>query len=365
MATSYVASVVRTASDLEPLKTEWNALADRAETPLLGHEWFSSCAHTLSSEGQLRVVTIRRHDQLVGVAPLVLKAGHGAPRLELLGMAALHEPSGFLFADAVALEELVGVVAELGLPLVLQRLDSDSPLPQVLRRVLPWPGVVLTKPTAPSLSVPVLTTWAEYHVGLSSRITGNLRRLKARADQLGGTTVEVLSPKESDVDSMLELVMAVEGSGWKGAAGSAIQRKAGLRAFFFTYSRLAARLGVLRIALLRFGNQLAAVELAVEAYRRWWQLKIGYLDELSRFYPGLQLTEATIRYAFDHSLRSYEFLGSAAGWEERWRPKPHPCCMAIAYPRSLNGVRALSADAWHAGRKRIANFAHGFDRPEP
>jgi CelD/BcsL family acetyltransferase involved in cellulose biosynthesis len=64
---------VRTLDALEPLRDEWNVLADRAESPLLRHEWFASCARAFSADGDLRVVTIRRSQQLVGIAPLAFR----------------------------------------------------------------------------------------------------------------------------------------------------------------------------------------------------------------------------------------------------------------------------------------------------
>lgn len=348
--------VIQSIFELESLRDEWNVLADQAGKALLRHEWFACCAQALSAEDDLSVVVVRRDGQLAAVAPLVSGAVSGGRRLELLGMSLLHEPSGFLFADDDALEALMGAVVGLGAPLMLQRLDDCSPVPALLRRAVPWPGIVVTRPTVPSLSVPVTMTWSDYHSGLSSRITGNLRRIKGRSASMGKTTISILSPGEADVDSILEEVMSVEGSGWKGTMGSAMAHKAPLRTFFNAYSRRAASEGILRVALLRFGARIAAVELAVEAYGRWWQLKIGYLDELSRYYPGLQLTEATIRYAFDRSLDSYEFLGSAASWEENWRPVRRHYCATIAYPRSFAGARALSADTWHLAGRTVNNI---------
>jgi len=348
--------LIRSIPRLEALRDAWNALADRLEGPLLRHEWFASCARVFSSEDDLRVVTVWRGSELAGAAPLTLVRGPGGPRLEFLGMSALHEPSGFLFADDQALRTLLTAVVELRQPMLLQRMDADSRVPSLLRRVVPRPGVIVTRPTAPSLAIAVNAGWDAYHGGLSSRITGNLRRLKARAARVGDVQTQVLTPTESEVGGLLNQVMAVEGSGWKGRQGSALSRKPPLRAFFDAYSRRAAHEGILRIALLRFGERVAAVELSVEAYRRWWQLKIGYDEELARFYPGLQLVEATIRYAFEQGLDSYEFLGSAASWEEHWRPEARHYCMTLAYPASLAGVRALSSDAISLAARRLARL---------
>jgi hypothetical protein len=56
------------------------------------------------------------------------------------------------------------------------------------------------------------------------------------------------------------------------------------------------------VTTLSFGSNVAAVELSVEAYRRMWQLKIGSNDALAKFYPGLHLTEASIRSAFERGF---------------------------------------------------------------
>lgn len=360
----FTPATIRSIADLESLKNEWNMVADQIGSPLLRHEWLVCCAQTFAAEGDLRVVVVRQDGRLVAAAPLVSTVTAGGRRLELIGMSALHEPSGFLFTGEDALRAVLHAVVGLNTPIVLQRIDHNSLIPTLLQRALPWPGIVVTKPTAPSLSVRVTTTWSDYQRSLSSRITCNLRRIKGRSKALGAITTSILSPTESQVDALLEQVMEVEGSGWKGKMGSAMASNAPLRDFFIAYSRRAAKEGILRVALLHFGERIAAVELAVEAYQRWWQLKIGYAGDLARFYPGLQLTEATIRYAFDRPLQSYEFLGSAASWEESWRPEARGHCVAIAYPRSLSGIRALTSDAWRsAGRPVVNRLVGRFGRP--
>jgi CelD/BcsL family acetyltransferase involved in cellulose biosynthesis len=267
-------------------------------------------------------------------------------------MSALNEPSGCLFADAEALRALVTAVLGLGRPVLLQRLERHSPIHAQLRE-LPSPGIVFNRQTAPSLSIRVRTSWADYFDSLPSSITHNLQRLKVRARSLGEPSVEVLAPEESQVDGLLKEFMRVEASGWKGLRGSAMLQQPSLRDFFSAYARLAARQGILRMALLRFGSRIAAVEMAVEMYRRWWQLKIGYANDLAQHYPGLQLTEATIRHAFDRGLRSYEFMGSAATWEERWKPEQREYCTTVVYPRTLSGARALSVDACLTAGRRL------------
>ena len=298
-------------------------------------------------------MTVRNGTSLDAAAPMVSERTPTGRRLTLLGASRLYEPSGWLFASAPALQELAAQTMKLGEPLVLQRVPADSPMIGALRS-LPR-AVSIARGASSSLAVVVRSTWDSYYAGLSSHITGNLRRLRKKAEKvLGRVTVAHFTPARSDVDDLLEQVVKVEGSGWKQRSGSALSTRADLRDFFRRYSHRAAERGRLRVTTLSFGSEIAAVELSVEAYRRLWQLKIGYSDALAAYYPGLQLTEASIRSAFDRGLESYEFLGSAATWEERWSPDVRRYQVLAVYPLNpkgvLTGCRDLAGMAWRRAK---------------
>jgi CelD/BcsL family acetyltransferase involved in cellulose biosynthesis len=349
--------VIRSIPQLEALAPEWDRLADGLGRPLLRHDWFASCIGPLHDACDLSVVTVRDGGRLVGVAPLVRAGDGGAARLELIGVSSLQEPCGLLYESAEARERLLAATIGIGVPLALSRLETASETTSAIRHAVGRRGVVLVRPTRPSLAVHVRGPWADYERGLSSRITGNLPRLRKRAAKLGPVTVDVHSPSDADAGALFATVVAVEGSGWKGERGSALRCREGLATFFDTYVRHAARRGELRIALLRFGDRVAAVELALEAYGRWWQLKIGYEHSLASYYPGLLLTHAMVQRAFERGLAAYEFLGSAADWEERWQPERRQFEMCVVYPATIRGGRGLLADALAVGRQRWQRLA--------
>lgn len=348
--------VIRSIQRFDSIRDEWNTLADRHEQPLLRHEWFRCCARFLHREADLRVVVIRAQGRLVAAAPLVRSWRVSAPRLVFLGAAALHEPCGFLYESRESLEELLREVLGLGVALVLQRLDADSDACDVLPRLVTRPGTQLKRGTAPSLVIPIRTGWQEYYQSLSTRITQNLPRVRTRAEALGPVRVEIRSAAPDAVDGLMDVVMRIEASGWKGRRGTALAVKTRLGEFFREYARAAAQNGLLRVSLLMFGARVAAVEVNLEAYRRIWQLKIGYDEALARYYPGLQLVQETVRDAFERGLEAFEFLGVAEEWEERWNPVPRPYVTALAYPGTPWGLWGLAADAARAGAGRAVRF---------
>jgi CelD/BcsL family acetyltransferase involved in cellulose biosynthesis len=337
--------VLRSIQQLEAIGDEWDVLAARRATPVLEHAWVLCCARAFHGARALRVVTVRRGARLVAAAPLVAVTRRGIGRLEIVGMSPLYEPGGLLYEDEAALHELANALVSIGAPVTLERLEAGSPEGRAVLAHVPRPGVVVVRRTASTLFVRVDSSWAEYSKHLSSRITGNLLRLRKRAGRLGAIRVEILSPTPEDTPALVESVMTVEASGWKGRGQSAMLTRPDLRRFFDAYSVEAARADRLRIGRLWFGDRQVAAELAVVAHGRWWQLKIGYDEALAEYYPGLQLTYETIRHAFEQRLEAYEFLGSAASWERRWNPEERPHELVAVYPRTPAALLGLTFDA--------------------
>jgi CelD/BcsL family acetyltransferase involved in cellulose biosynthesis len=353
------AEVVRSFRDLESLRDEWQALAAASGCPALDHDWFDACARSFYAESDLRIVTVRDGGRLTGVAPLGIEAAAAGRRIGLLGVSKLYEPSGWLTASDGALEELSDRVLRLSHPLVLQRIPAESPVCALLPAVARGRALMTVRESAPSLGVDIRGPWDEYYAGLSTRITENLPRLRRRAARTFGQVRAVhATPRPNEVGAVLEAFSGVEGSGWKGRQGSALRDRADLRGFFMRYCGSAAADARLHVGSLFFGSELAAMEVSVEAYGRMWQLKIGYNDALSAYYPGLQLTEASIRAAFERGLAGYEFFGVAATWEERWNPETRRYRMVVSYPLSARGMwgacRDVAGAVWRSTNRRAA-----------
>lgn len=338
---------------LESLREAWDTLAAGFRSPLLEHDWFMSCAETLHVDSDINVVTTWQADKLTGAAPLVSEGG----RLAIIGGSRLYEPADWLYSSDEVVSELTDRVLALRQPMILQRIPAESPVARAFDRLSPWRAVAVVRTSADVLAVDTRSSWNAYYEGLSSRITSNLRRLRRKAEKaLGRMTVAQSIPGPAEVDAHLETVVAIEGSGWKGRRGSSLGSSADLREFFRRYGRRASEKGRLRVSTLSFGTHVAAVELSVVAYRRLWQLKIGYQESLAAYYPGLQLTEVSIRSAFEQGLESYEFLGSAAEWERRWRPEVRQYRAIAVYPMTGRGLAGACRDVAGAlWRRRLGH----------
>jgi CelD/BcsL family acetyltransferase involved in cellulose biosynthesis len=92
--------------------------------------------------------------------------------------------------------------------------------------------------------------------------------------------------------------------------------------------------------------------LALEQGGGFWLLRVGYDQRFAQCSPGQLLVRDTIRYAVEAGLESYEFLGSAESWSERWTNTKHPCVSLWVYPLGVRGIAALVADAASVAYRR-------------
>lgn len=337
-------SLIRSWREFEAVHDEWNELADRHRHPLLWHEWLSSCARTLHAEHDLCVVVERNAGRLTAAAPLVARRRGGLRRLEFLGVRTLYEPCGCLFEDEAALDRLLHDVCSLGIPFAFDRLDAEAPTVGALKRVVGRRGLVFTKETSPSLALSLAADWETFVRALPAHLRSDLRRARHRAETLGPVSVEMFFPAPSDVDRLVETFAGVEAAGWKGRHGSALGQRDDLKRFFLEAGRRLACRGALRAGFLRIGPDLAAAQLAIEAYGAAWVLKVGYDERWARCSPGLELTGEAVKDAVSRGLSAYEFLGSKEWWEERWHPVARRYVLVVVYPASTGGAFAVCVD---------------------
>lgn len=337
---------VCTSADLTAVACEWDSLAEKVGVPMLSHAWIQACVDAFYSDEQLAVRTVRKNGELVAVAPLVKQRRCGAERLELMGVSFLYEPSGLLYRDEEALACLVQDLVSSRLPVVLARIPVDSRIMLHFQsRLLGlWRGVVITGGINRSLMVPISSSWDEYLERLSPRRRYDLRRACRRVEERGTVTVRVFCPSEKELEQGFAEFVRIEASGWKDRHGSSLRHREPLRRFFERYAQLASRSGSFRLAFLDVAGQPIAAQLSAVYANRFWVFKIGYDEAWSRCSPGRLLLTETLRYAFEHRLTSYEFLGSDEPWLAGWLTEPRAYQTIWYYPATWRGCYGAAAD---------------------
>lgn len=326
-------------------------LVETAANPMEDPAWALAAARAFRSEGAPALLVAGSADAPRGLWPLTL-VGEPVPRLRVPGASVLGEPIG-VPAEAGALDALAAALARTGWPLHLERVFADSPVVGAIRRAYAGRGLVICRPAGACPWLPLHDGWLDPEAQLPARRRSDLRRARRRAEALGPVSFEWLAPRPEELDGSLALAWEVEARGWKGRAGTALREDPVLSAFFRAYAESASARGILRLALLRVGERVAAMQLAVEVGGRLWGLKTGYDEAFARCSPGTLLLVETLRQAAALRLASYEFLGSVEPWTPLWTTCERPCVALSAYPMSFCGLTALMADSCRFAGRRL------------
>jgi CelD/BcsL family acetyltransferase involved in cellulose biosynthesis len=338
--------VISDTARFDALEQEWNALAERFQTPLLRHEWFAACFKAFGEGKELAVFTVRENGTLRAAAPFIVDRDAIVPKLMALGHETT-EPHAFLFADEASLRALADGILRHRLPLVMPRLRADGPELRALQAATGWRGAWFTRAgNTATATVPLSCDFTTFESRMASADCSNIRRRRKLAERTGGQlSVEILTPTAADAHRHLRLVYEVESKGWKTRAGTAILSDAKLERFCNEYGAKAAQMGILRVFCMRAGGTPIAAAMILEYGGRLWGLKQGYDEQWSPCAPGILLAQDSIRYACERGLNAYEFLGSAEKFQTRWPIELTPYSRARYYPFSLLSLAAICIDA--------------------
>jgi CelD/BcsL family acetyltransferase involved in cellulose biosynthesis len=351
-----VAKLLTSRESLAAALPDWDGspLGANALTPMQTKPWIQACAETFSHGGELRVVVLEDDRGIAAIAPFVRREAFPAVN-ELLGLRELSEPSDLIYRDEAALKSLIEVISRDRTPLDLERVVESSPSVEAIRNGFRGSAVVRVRPenNLPHIAIPPGSMGPEQLLG--SRLRSDLRRAQRKAEAQGKVTYEIHAPRTADEFlPLFEQALKVEAAGWKGAGGFAVAKDALQRAFFNRYGVLASEAGVLRLAFTRIDGAVAAMQYAVQWNAGFWLLKVGYDETYSKCSPGQLLMQHTLRYAAQQGLRSYEFLGSAETWTQRWTTAERTTVRIVVYPYSPTGMITLGRDLLRALQKKAA-----------
>ena len=324
---------------IEPLAREWDELVERAgAAPFARPGWFRAWWSAFGS-GRLQIVALRRGSELAAVLPLERRASL------LRSLTNWHTPELEVPAlDASARERLLrDLILQTRTPVLLGMLTRGRDEAQVVETAAADAGMrVLARTIERSPYVRLDGDWETYAQALPRRRRSELRRRERRLAEEGELAFEVRDGDDR-LDALLAEGFAVEPSGWKADAGTAIVSRPETATFYSEVARWAADRGQLRLAFLRLDGEPLAFHLTIEDGRSAYQLKGGYQPRFKPYAPGTLLIGRMLEWAFARRLHSYEFLGEDEGFKVDWTSDTRDRLALQAFPRSLSGSVAFAA----------------------
>lgn len=318
-------------AELAPLREEWNDLvaSSPADTLFLRHEWLENWWLHFAGGRRLAIFVAREGGRLVAALPLLEERGSvgGVPAKVLRSLTNGHSFRYNALARPDAAHALVAIWAHLrwrARPwdvILMEEVPDDArvidPLLEAARaddaRVGVWHGA-----DVPYL--PTDGTWEAYHASLSKNMRANLRKKKRRLEEEGTVSFRRLR-EPAEVAEGMRAGLALEGSGWKAEAGSAILSDETLFRFYTRWAEIAAANGWLRLSFQDVNGTPVAFDLSTLYGGRYYDLKMGYDPAWERFSVGQLLKARILEACFEDETREYDFLGASMRAKDDWMPQ--------------------------------------------
>jgi CelD/BcsL family acetyltransferase involved in cellulose biosynthesis len=295
------------------VRAEWDELVKGEPTPFSDHAWFTCWWGAFRDDATLSVCVVWRGDRLVAAAPLYARGRR------LFSMTNYHTPLlRFPASDGDALRAVVDATLDARpSDLSLHAIPADDVAISTLLERSAHHGrtsLVETVHTSPSVDTSGdRPSWEQTH-------SRELRELKRRRRKLEREHVAEwrLVEHSSNLDADLARGFAVEASGWKGRAGTAISSAKETDQFYRDVARAYHAQGELRLAWLHIDGRPVAFNFCVQRGRRLYLLKTGFDESVRQHAPGLLLNLYVIERCFEVGVEMYDFLGANAAWKQRF-----------------------------------------------
>jgi CelD/BcsL family acetyltransferase involved in cellulose biosynthesis len=322
-------------------------------SPMQSHIWNLSCAESFS-DGNPVLVTVQRRGKTVALAPLFRP--HGEKRLVFLGQG-LFEPTLLSYADNESCHALAKALLALKDPIFLRDVDASSPMLEALQKACRnEKRICVTRPMPSHPWLQLDESWQRPEEHLNSGRRSDLRRARRNAEKIGPISFRNITPAADQLEEVLTEVFRVESANWKGEAGSGLAYDPVIQGFYRRFSQLACAQGILRILLMKCGDQTAAVQLGVDYKNRFWLLKMGYDQNFSRCSPGELLIVESLRLAAERGMEAYEFTGTPESWTQKWTNTAHISASVRIYAEGMRGLIGVAAETTKIAARRAAEM---------
>ena len=287
--------------------------------------WWKCCVGILEPDpGAVTFFVVRQGSRPVAIAPLRLEADAGlGARLWRLPRHPHVPLADILCGDGVDAGELLAAL----LPalarraggawdaLVLEPVPAASPLagigaPPGTRH---WRTIVKT-----CEEIPTCASAEEHRLRLSPNFRSNLSKARNKLRREPAVEFDA-ARRPGELDAALAGFVALEASGWKGRAGTAIAQDPRLRAFYGGLAQELGPQGRVVINSLRAAGRLIAAQYCLQGDDTLYVLKLAYDEAWSRVAPGNMLLEHLVLSGGDTGIRRINLVGNPP-WFRDWQP---------------------------------------------
>jgi CelD/BcsL family acetyltransferase involved in cellulose biosynthesis len=290
----------------DALDREWDALALATHgAPFLRPGWVRAWMAAFSPRRQLRLLTVRRGEELVALLPVLTSARGVAVPVNV--ETPVMEP---LAVDDRALAALVPGLLRRGGRAYLSLLPEGDHARVLMAaaeaRGLPSRCEVVRR----SPYTLVDGEWEAFQFSVvPARRRKSLRRLEEKLSARGRVDFEIHNGGQ-DLTALLTEGLGLELGGWKGEQGTAVLSHPRTEQFYRSVAEWAARAGILRLYFLRLDGRAVAFGYRLEQQGVIYGLKIAHEEAFREYGPGFLLMNRMLADAFRRpDVQRIEWLG--------------------------------------------------------
>ena len=336
---------------------EWDALAQIGGTPYVSSPWLRAWLQSYAPEA-VCLVRFDDSERLIAGA-CVIRNGRrlrSATNVETGDWGIVATDS---LARATVWRHLVATSSR---RIRLDAVTEESAA--IARAALRANGYVVATRRAhdsPVMNLPA--DWRTLEAGLSRNLRSQLRRRSRDLERLGEVRLRTSAP--ISVDDDFERFVALEASGWKGRAGTAIACSPRSFALYRDFVAGAAELGWARLQFLELDGVPIAADLSCAFAGGIFMLKTAYDERLREQAPGFVLRAHALRAAIDEGALFYDFLGGADAYKLRWADASRQHFSVRGYAGPVAPAVAVWERALRPPLKRACMRMHDHGAEEP
>ncbi len=360
---------VREQDRFDGLRDEWSALLSEsgADNLFLTWEWLRTWWRHLSGRRRLFIVAVRQGGRLLAIAPLSTRPP-GFPRLmpifEFLGIGTagsdyldiiVRRGSEPEVGEALA-REMRGWNASLALGQLREEGSSGS---AVAQRLADDRWAVSQARTDVCPFIPLAGHTFDSYLGtLGREHRYNFRRRLRNLERDSAVRFDKVESEESRGE-VLSALLTLHDERWRTRGGSDAFDAAGIVAFHDEFSRLALRLGWLRLFVLRVDGQPAATLYGFRRGRTFYFYQSGWDPRFAPRSVGLVTLGLAIRSALEEGAEEFDLLHGSESYKLHWAREARHLARIEAYPPGARGLLLRKAVGVNRAGRRIARRVLG------
>jgi len=301
--------------ELESLRADWVALWQQAPnaTPFQSPSWLIPWWKHVG-QGELRLVTVRDQERLIGLAPLFVD--HNSERQEVLLLGTgITDYLDVLYLPECRETVLAAIIA------VLEETSWDTCHFQQLRPGSPllethsfgkWNNEILIQEVCPVLTLP----GRSHTLSVPDHMFQRANYYHRRASKLHPLSVELAN--DNNFPELFEKFVQLHSQRWQAKGGTSALGERRVRQFHKEAAQRMLADGLLRLYALRFGAQIVACLYCLVHRARVYYYLGGFAPEWKEFSPGTILLGHVIENAIEEQACDFDFLRGSEPYKYKW-----------------------------------------------